>query len=100
LRIEQANINVLKLGFEYNKTWVYDGTPKSVKTTGKTEYIKISYEYYLNGELVKNPDGTPATAVTEVGEYTVKVIINATNNNYAPMEPFNLTFAIVAPQNS
>jgi hypothetical protein len=99
LRIEQGNINVLTWGFEYNQTWVYDGTAKSVVNTRKPEYVEISYEYYLNEELVTNEDGTPASAVTEVGEYTVKVIINVTNNNYAPMEPIILTFAIVAQNN-
>lgn len=98
LYIEKAKVSALTLGFDYNRTWVYDGTPKSVEVIEKPDYLEISYEYYLNGELVENPDGTPATAVVGVGEYTVKVIINVTNDNYAPMEPFNLTFAIVAPQ--
>ena len=89
----------MTLAFKYETTWVYDGAPKSVEVIEKPDYLEISYEYYLNGELVENPDGTPATAVIAVGEYTVKVIINVTNNNYAPMEPFNLTFDIVAQNN-
>lgn len=96
LFIEQATIDTSLLKYDYNPSWVYDGTAKSVVTSQKPEYIEISYEYYLNGELVTNDDGTPASAVTEVGEYTVKVIINVTNGNYAPMEPLSVTFAIVA----
>jgi hypothetical protein len=46
---------------------------------------------------VKNADGTPATAVTEVGEYMVRVIVEATNENYVPMESIILTFSIVSP---
>jgi hypothetical protein len=99
LHISQANINPLTLGFEYSKTWVYDGTPKSIAISMQPEYLEIDFEYYLNGALVTNADGTPATAVTEVGEYTVKVIISTTNNNYAPMDPINLTFSIAAPNN-
>ena len=99
LYIEQAKVNALTLAFKYETTWVYDGTPKSVEIIEKPAYLEISYEYYLNGKLVENPDGTPATAVIDVGEYTVKVIFNVTNNNYAPMESFNLSFSIVA-QNS
>lgn len=99
LQIDQAKVTALTLGFEYEKTWVYDGIPKSVVITGQPEYLEISCEYYLNGELVTNADGTPATAVTEVGEYTVKVIINVTNNNYASMEPISLKFSIVAQDN-
>lgn len=99
LYIEQAKINILALGFEYEKTWTYDGTAKSVAVSRKPEYLEISFEYYLNGELVTNSDGTPATCVTEVGEYTVKVIITTTNNNYASIEPLTLTFDIVAQNN-
>ena len=99
LHIDQANIDTFELSFDYNPDWVYDGTPKSVVTTKKPEYIEISYEYYLDGALVRNDDGTPATAVTEVGEYAVKVIINVTNSNYAPMEPLSVKFAIVAQNN-
>jgi hypothetical protein len=97
LHIERAKINVFELGIEYSQTWVYDGTPKAVVTTRNPEYIKISYEYYLNGVLVKNADGTPATAVTEVGEYMVRVIVEATNENYVPMESIIMTFSIVSP---
>lgn len=99
LHIEQAKINALDLIFEYEKTVVYDGTPKSVTTARKPEYVEISYEYYLNGVLVANPDGTPASSVSEVGEYTVKIIITPTNGNYAPMDPRSLTFSIVASNN-
>lgn len=99
LNVKQANIDPLTVGFEYQETWVYDGAPKSVAITRKPEHLAISFEYYLNGVLVKNADGTPATAVTEVGDYTVTVITNVTNNNYAPMESISLTFSIVEPSN-
>lgn len=97
LNVEQAKINTLSLIFKYEKNWVYDGTPKSVELREKPDYLEVRYEYYLGGALVKNADGTPATAVTEIGDYTVKVIITAINQNYAPVEPRTLTFSIVAP---
>ena len=99
LYIEQAKLNAFDFVFDYSKSWVYDGDPKSVSVTRKPEHVEVSFEYYLNGALVTNSDGTPATAVTEVGEYTVKVIISATTNNYAPLELGNLTFSIVAENN-
>ncbi len=99
LNIEQAKLNAFNFVFDYSKSWVYDGAVKSVSVTRKPEYVEISFEYYLNGELVTNSDGTPATAVTEVGEYTVKVIVNVTTNNYAPVELADLTFSIVASNN-
>lgn len=97
LYIEKAKINTFDLGFEYSQTWVYDGAAKSVKVVAP-DYLDISLEYYLGGTLVMK-DGVPATEVTAVGEYTVKVIITP-NNNYASVEPFNLTFSIVEPQNN
>lgn len=95
LQIDQAKISVWELSFAYQETWVYDGEAKEVTAARKPEHMEIRFEYYLDGELVKNPDGTPASSVTEVGEYTVKVFF-VTNDNYAPMEPMTLTFAIVA----
>ena len=99
LNIEQAKLNAFNFVFDYSKSWVYDGAAKSVSVTRKPECVEISFEYYLNGELVTNSDGTPATAVTEVGEYTVKVIVNVTTNNYVPLELADLTFSIVASNN-
>ena len=99
LYIEQKRLSSSDFVFDYNTTWVYDETPKSVVTTRKPEQLEIVYEYYLDGVLVTNADGTPATSVTEVGEYTVKAIICPTSNNYAPMGPITLTFSIVAPNN-
>jgi hypothetical protein len=75
LNIEQAKLNAFNFVFDYSKSWVYDGAAKSVSVTRKPECVEISFEYYLSGELVTNSDGTPATAVTEVGEYTVKVSV-------------------------
>lgn len=101
LYVERATINVLEFGFDYRTKWEYDGTPKSVTVTRQPEYVEVSLAYYLNGALVMNEEGTaPATAVTEVGAYTVEITITAKNDNYAPMEPLQLTFAIVAPQSN
>lgn len=95
LNIEQASI-ISTLNFEYNENWVYDGTAKSVVLTNPPEHFEISYEYYRDGDLLKNVDGTPVTAVTEAGEYMVMVIIKATNKNYVPVEWVSLMFAIVS----
>lgn len=97
LNIEQVRIDTLALIFKYEKTWVYDGTPRAVELREKPDHLEVRYEYYRSGSLVKNADGTPATAVTEIGEYTVKAIVTAINQNYAPVEPITLTFSIVAP---
>ena len=94
LQVEPAKINILTIGLEYEKTWVYDGSPKSVKVT-VPEYLDVRLEYYLNGELITK-DGAPVTEVTAVGEYTVKAVITPKNNNYAPMDPITLAFSIVA----
>ena len=97
LQIEQATINVLMLGLEYSKTWVYDGAEKAVTITRCPEYLEARFEYYRGGELIVDADGASVTAVTEIGDYTVKVILTPTNNNYATVEPFEVTFSIVAP---
>ena len=99
LNIEQAPIDTSTLIFDYNENWVYDRTPKSVTVTNPPNHLAFSYEYYRNGTLVTNGDGTPAAAVTDVGEYTVFVYIKATNKNYISMELVTLSFSIVA-QNS
>lgn len=95
LLVEQATIDSFEIEFEYDDTWVYDGTAKSLKVI-VPDYLDASIEYYLNGALVKNADGTAAKEVKEIGEYTAKVSITSKDNNYAPMEPVSLTFSIVA----
>ena len=98
LNIERASIDISTLDFEYNENWVYDGTPKSIGITDPPDYLEFSYEYYLDGNLVTNDDDTPATAVTDVGEYEVLVIIKSTNGNFVPMS-VKLRFAIVSQNN-
>ena len=99
LQVEKAKLNTLMMRFEYEKTWVYDGAPKSVTVVGQPEDLEINLTYYQNGSLVTDENGAPATAVTEVGEYTVMVDFNVTNDNYASMEQMSLTFSIVASSN-
>ena len=96
LHITQAVYNTMYLMIDYSGELVYDGTAKSVVIKGVLpEDIEISLEYYLNGELVTNADGTPASAVSAKGEYTVKITFNVKNGNYAPIEDMTVTFSIV-----
>ena len=94
LQINQATIDASKLGLKYSGPLVADGTEKSVLITGALpEGVSVNYEYYKDQVLLEK-DGTPVTGVSAAGEYTVKVIFNVTNGNYAPLDPMVLKFTI------
>ena len=94
LQINQATIDTSKIGLEYSGPLVADGTEKSVLITGTLpEGVSVSYEYYKDQVLMEK-DGAPVTGVSDAGEYTVKVIFNVTNGNYAPVNPIVLKLTI------
>ena len=98
LHMAQAIADTSVIAVSAEERVVYDGTAKAVIVDGTEklpEGVEIALEYYLNGTLVTNPDGTPATSVTDVGEYKVKLIFNVTNANYAPIDSTEISFIIV-----
>ena len=96
LHITRATYNTMHLSVGYSGELVDDGTPKSVVLKGTLpEDIEVRYEYYKDGKLVTNSDGTPASAVSGAGEYTVKIIFNVKSGNYTPIEEMTHTFTIL-----
>ena len=95
MQIAQATVDTSSLVIEAQGDLVYDGTPKSVIAVATLpEGVLVSYEYYLNGKLIKNTDGTAATSVVEAGEYTVFIVFNVTNKNYLPISVMNYTLSV------
>ena len=102
LYVSRATLVTNEPASGFYEQYVYDGTAKSFVTPvldTVPEGITISYEYYLDGVLLENSDGTPVTSVTEVGLYTVKILINITNPNYFHIGEIEATLMIIAPNN-
>ena len=94
LQINQATLDTSKLGLKYSGPLVADGTEKSVLITSTLpEGVSVNFEYYKDQVLLEK-DGAPVSGVSAAGEYTVKVIFNITNGNYAPLDPIVIKFTI------
>ena len=94
LQINQATLDTSKLGLKYSGPIVADGTEKSVLITSTLpEGVSVNFEYYKDQVLLEK-DGAPVSGVSAAGEYTVKVIFNITNGNYAPLDPIVIKFTI------
>ena len=85
MQITQAIIDPADLGLQSSVSYVYDGQPKTM-LMGVTlpEGIEVIFNYYLDGKLLKNNDGSNATSVTDAGRYTVNAIFTITSKNFVP----------------
>ena len=58
------------------------------------ESTDITYEYYLDGELLSDSEGNPVQSVSEAGEYSVRAIFTVQNPNYEQIEDMFATLRI------
>lgn len=73
----------------------YDGKAHSVQIEGELpKGVTVSYEYYLDGELVLDGEGNPAQAVVAVGVYTVKAVFTHDNENFSKIPDILTTFSV------
>jgi hypothetical protein len=54
----------------------------------------ITYEYYLDGELLKDSEGNPVKAVSEAGEYTVIAKFAVSDHNFEEIAPLEAILRI------
>ena len=102
LYISVATLEIPQLSGVYSEEYEYDGTAKKLEldlTDTIPDGVEITYEYYLDGELVKDADGAAATSVTEVGLYTVKIIVSVTNPNYIFVGDLSAVLTVIDTNN-
>lgn len=84
--VKKASYDISKIHFDSNVV-AYSGAEHKllVEISPEIDILSddVTYEYYLNGELVAS--GADA-CVTEAGKYTVKAIITVRNENYEHIE--------------
>ena len=83
--VEKAEYDMTNVHFD-NDVVAYDGREhKIVVSIPKDHPIgvgDVSYEYYLDGELLVDADDKPIQSVTDAGKYTVKAIFTVKDENY------------------
>lgn len=72
---------------------VYDNKLHALQVEGLPENVSVSYEYYLNGQLVMDGD-KPAQSVSEAGRYTVKPVFTHKDPNYIAISNLQATLNI------
>ena len=95
--IKKAKYDMTNVHFD-NDVVIYDGQAHrlyvDMPAAHPLNIDEIQYEYYLDGELVKDSEGNPATEVTEAGEYTVKAIFTVHDENYEQVAPLEAILRI------
>ena len=95
--IRKAKYDMTGVYFD-NDVVVYDGKEHSlfvdVPATHPINIDDITYEYYLDGELLKDSEGNPVKAVSEAGEYTVKAKFAVRDHNYEEIAPLEAILRI------
>ena len=83
-------------GIEFDsERFVYDGKAHTIKIDGKLPTdVTVSYEYYLDDQLIKDGDGKPVQSMTTVGRYTVKAIFSHTDPNCNEIMPLSAVMQI------
>ena len=92
--VKKAQYDQSKIHFDSNLV-TYDGKAHKLAVEISPELDvgieNVTYEYYLNGELVAS--GADAS-VTNIGEYTVKAIFTVTDENYEAIGAMEATLKI------
>lgn len=92
--IEKANYDLGEVYLDSN-SFVYNETPHKLLLNGELpEGVSVEYEYYKNGELIRDEEGKGVTEVSDAGEYTVIAKIIHNDENYNLIEPFKATLDI------
>ena len=95
--VEKANYDMTGVHFD-NDVVIRDGNGHSIFVVLPNDHdIKstdITYEYYLDGELLSDSEGNPVQSVTETGEYSVKAIFAVQDQNYEQIEDMIATLRI------
>ena len=95
--VEKANYDMTGVHFD-NDVVISDGNGHSLFVILPNDHdIKstdITYEYYLDGELLSDSEGNPVQSVTETGEYSVKAIFAVQDQNYEQIEDMIATLRI------
>ena len=83
--VEKAEYDMTSVHFD-NDVVAYDGMEHKIEVELPKEHpievSDVSYEYYLDGELLVDADGKPIRSVTDAGKYTVKAIFTVKDENY------------------
>ena len=95
LQITQAEINISSFSFKVNGGLVYDGAGKWLSVDGEIpQGLEVQFLYYANDQLLKNPDGSDATAVVDAGTYNVFITFIGSNPNYLSLGLTNYELVI------
>ena len=74
---------------------VFDGKAHKIGIGGTLPSdVKVSYQYYLDGVLVTDSDGTPSQSVTNAGRYIVQAKFTHTDKNRKPIPDMSATLNI------
>lgn len=95
--VEKANYDMTGVHFD-NDVVIHDGNGHSLfvilPIDHDIESTDITYEYYLDGELLSDSEGNPVQSVSEAGEYSVRAIFTVQNPNYEQIEDMFATLRI------
>ena len=97
--VEKAEYDMTDVHFD-NDVSAYDGAEHrllvDIPSKHPIDATDVTYEYYLDGELLVGTDKKPVQSVTEAGEYTVKAIFTVRDENYKQIEPMQAILVIEA----
>ena len=95
--VKKAKYDTTEIHFD-NDVVVYDGEEHSLSVALPIDHdIKaedISYEYYLDGELLADEEGNPIQSVSQAGEYKVKAIFAEKDANFEQISDMEATLRI------
>lgn len=95
--IKKAKYDMTNVHFD-NDVVVKDGAEHSLFVTLPIDHdIKaedITYEYYLDGELLADGEGNPLQSVLEAGEYKIKAIFTVKDANFEAIDDMVATLRI------
>ena len=95
--IRKAKYDMTGVYFD-NDVVILDGKEHSLfvelPVTHPINMDDITYEYYLDGELLKDSEGNPVKAVSEAGEYTVIAKFAVSDHNFEEIAPLEAILRI------
>ena len=95
--VEKAEYDMTNVHFD-NDVVAYDGNEHKIELEMPKDHPievgDVSYEYYLDGELLVDDDNKPIQSVIDAGEYTVKAIFTVKDENYKQIESMEAILVI------